>query len=266
MKYVYRSHDKASAAKRDKPATEDFPVLSFDFAFWYKKRTIDQNSLYWALLSILSFEVYGEFHHEEEIHEEILAIYSPRVEGPLTRRQVPKRSKELTTVEFSRIIEGVFKELAEHGVSIESGARIAEYWRGWQTWRGEQEADPLVEDYKNEGEYKDRIPYCEACLKYIGDAGGGSIAHIVSRGAGGSSDTQNLLHLCDADHVLLQHQNGWEAFLAKYPHLSWKVDKARETEAPAPEREVALGVEPPQPTDRPGDREESVDAIELELF
>ena len=240
--YMGRAKKKAIILKRDIPILDDMPILSFNFAYWYRKRTLDQNALYWALLTILSFEVYGEYNHEDELHEEILAIYSPRIEGALTRRPVPKRSKELTTVEFSRLVEGVFKELAEHGVSVESGSRIIGHWREWQEWRGRQEKDPLADDYKGEKEYKERIPYCEACLKYIGDAGGGSIAHIVSRGAGGSSETDNLLHLCDTDHVLFQHAHGWEAFLEKYPHLRWKVETARGDRSPEGEESVPVPV------------------------
>lgn len=221
---------------------KELPILTFNFAFWYKRRTIDQNSLYWALLTILAFEVFGEFHHEEEIHEEILMLYSPRVDGPLTKKPVPKRSKELTTVEFSRLIEGLFKELAEHGVSLESSARIVDYWREWNVWRGGQPDDPLSGSYKNADEYRERIPYCEACLKYLGADEPGSIAHILSRGAGGADDDWNLFHFCDSCHTgintpdsmkgfgkaVVQHQYGWEVFLEKYPHLKRKWERAHE--------------------------------------
>jgi hypothetical protein len=241
VKYLFRAAEKAKKENRQ-VAMEDMPILNFNFAFWYKKRTIDQNKLYWSLLTILSFEVYGEFHHEEELHEEILAIYSPRVTGALTRTSVPKRSKDLNTIEFSRIIEGVFKELAEHGVSIESGARIIDYWREWYTWRGTIGGDPLSGSYKNVDDYRERIPYCEACLRHLGPDNPGSIAHIVSKGAGGSLEDWNIFHFCDTCHTGLnpeselldfdgttsQHQHGWEAFLTKYPHLRWKWEKAHE--------------------------------------
>lgn len=241
MKYLFRAGDKAKKAGR-KVALEDFPILTFNFAFWYKHRNLDQNALYWALLTILSYEVYGEFHHEEEIHEEILAIYSPRVTGALTKVSVPKRSKDLNTVEFSYLIEGVFKELADHGVSLDSGARIIGYWREWYTWRGTIGGDPLSGTYKNIEDYRERIPYCEACLKHLGPGNPGSIAHIISRGAGGSLEDWNIFHFCDTCHTGLnpeagmlgfdkttsQHQHGWDAFLEKHPHLRWKFERAHE--------------------------------------
>jgi hypothetical protein len=241
MKYLFRAWDKAKKQKRE-VAIEDYPMLEFNFAFWYKKRTLDQNALYWALVTILGFEVFGEFHHEDEIHEEILVIYSPRVKGMLTKTSVPKRSKYLNTIEFSHLIEGVFKELAEHGVSLDSGAKIIGYWREWYTWRGTVGGDPLAGSYKNIEDYKERIPYCEACLTHLGTTAPGSIAHIVSKGAGGVLEDWNVFHLCDTCHTGLnpevgmldfdkttsQHQHGWDAFLEKYPHLRWKYEKAYE--------------------------------------
>jgi hypothetical protein len=43
-------------------------------------------------------------------------------------------------------------------------------------------------------------------------------AHIRSRGAGGPDEEFNLLPLCFKDHRL-QHDRGWKAFIAKYPHV-----------------------------------------------
>lgn len=240
QKYYWKAQEKAKKAGH-KPQDSDYPILDFNFAYWFKKRTLDQNALYWSLLAILGYEVFGEFHHEEEIHEEILAIYSPRVEGPITKRQVPKRSRFLNTVEFSRLIEGVFKELAEHGVGIENSDQIGQYWREWMTWRGTV-GDPLSGSYKDIQEYRERVPYCEACLKYLGPDNPGSIAHIVSRGAGGTLDDWNIFHFCDSCHTGLltgtdddsfdkatvQHMHGWAAFLEKYPHIRWKWEKAHE--------------------------------------
>ncbi len=249
-KYLAKASDKAIKEKRDRK-TDDLPILTFNFAFWYKKRTLDQNALYWALLNILAYEIYGEFHHEEEIHEEILAIYSPRVEGVITKRPVPKRSKALNTFEFSRLIEGVFKELAEHGVEMDSAGKIIQYWREWNTWRGTV-GDPLHGSYKDMAEYRERVPYCEACLKYLGPENPGSIAHILSKGAGGTLDDWNVFHLCDACHTGLgldsqlqfdkpavQHMHGWGEFLAKNPHLLWKWDKAHKMAGASPVLETS---------------------------
>lgn len=262
----YFAKAKNKAVRLDRPQTnDDLPILNFNFAFWYKKRTLDQNALYWALLSILSYEVFGEFFHEEEIHEEILGIYSPRIQSALTKRLIPKRSKYLTTVEFSSLIEGVFKELAVHGVSVDVAEKIHLYWREWYTWRGTTGGDPLAGSYKNVMEYKERIPYCEACLKYLGHDNPGSIAHIVAKAQGGSLDDWNIFHLCDTCHTGLnpesemldfdrtvsQHQHGWEAFLEKYPHLRWKYEEAQRLHAEVKYPATALPAPEPEGEDEP---------------
>jgi len=253
-RYFGKAQSKADAENRPrKPG--DLPVLTFNMAFWYRKRSLDQNALYWAIMTILGFEVFGEFGHEEELHEEILAIYAPRVDGPLTKRPVPKRSKHLNTVEFSRLIEGVFKELAEHGVE-ETGSQIIGLYRDWQTLR--EKEDPLEGSYKDAEEYRERVPYCEACLKYLGGEERGSMAHIVSRGAGGPDADWNYLHLCDEDHVLVQHSQGWEAFLERYPHLRWKWEKAH-GEHPQEESPSTVPVSEADPVDIPASRDGSSD-------
>jgi hypothetical protein len=260
-RYFGKAQGKADAENRPR-RVGDLPVLTFNMAFWYRKRSLDQNALYWAIMTILGFEVFQEFGHEEELHEEILAIYAPRVDGPLTKRPVPKRSKHLNTVEFSRLIEGVFKELAEHGVE-ETGSQIIGFYHDWNALR--EKEDPLEGSYRDAEEYRERIPYCEACLKYLGGEDRGSIAHIISRGAGGPDADWNYLHLCDTCHTGIssdgdtaQHMHGWDAFLTTYPHLRWKWEKAN-GEHSQKEGAGTVPVSPPDSVSVPVLRHESSD-------
>jgi hypothetical protein len=235
-KYRTRAAFKAKGAEVGR---EHMPPLTFSFAFWYKHRTLDQNALYHALLTILAYEAYGEFGHETELHEEILNLYAVRMDSKLRPGTAPKRSSDMTTVEFSRLVEGVFHELATLGVDMDAGDKIRQYWQEWHLWRGKQKEDPLCGDYKSVNDYRNRVCFCEACLKYLGNDERGSIAHIVSRGAGGPDYDWNLFRLCDTCHTGLgtadgdrfdeaqaQHKVGWDAFLVKYPHLKWKYQKA----------------------------------------
>ena len=70
---------------------------------------------------------------------------------------------------------------------------------------------------------------CEACNAYIQtDDKGRRTAkhHIVSRGAGGTNNPENLMSLCVKCHRAY-HQIGRLTFTLKYPHLKEKVLVAR---------------------------------------
>lgn len=62
---------------------------------------------------------------------------------------------------------------------------------------------------------------CEVC------GGPAEAHHIVSRGAGGTNDSWNILWLCRKCHRFW-HDVGWVRFLAWYPKLEAKVRTARE--------------------------------------
>ena len=143
-----------------------------------------------------------------------------------------KRTSELNTVEMAQVIGGAFFELASMGVDITTG-NIANYWIEWYNWRGKQGSDPFTDIGKSIDQYKKEVPFCEACTKglisrdeYGRDMYAGQMAHIVSRGAGGSDELWNLMHLCTDCHIHLQHQKGWGALTNKYPHIAWRVARA----------------------------------------
>lgn len=223
---------KAKEAKKDK-------AYKFRLTIEYatKKRTLSQNKLYWALVTILSFEAYGSFGHEEETHEELLRLYAPRVDGALTGMQQPKRSRHMDTVEFSQLVERVFMELSSRGVEMEGAESIGSYWSEWQSWRAKQGIDPLSETYRDIEDYKRKVPFCEACMTYlwITDQTGtdiyvGHMAHIVSKGAGGRDDMVNRVGLCGDCHIRMQHQKGWWALIDQFPHIRWRIEKAFEAQ------------------------------------
>jgi len=186
-------------------------------------------------MSIFSWEIYQQHGWEEELHEELLKLYAPKITSKLSGKLVPKRSRKMDTKEFALLIEGLFCELSSLGVDIDASSKIANYWREWQIWRGTQGVDPLSDTYQDIEDYKFKVPFCEACQHtvYATAEGGmkqyvGNMAHIVSKGAGGSDELWNRMQLCVDDHLGLQHQKGWTEFIVTYPHLKWKVEKAFE--------------------------------------
>ena len=196
-------------------------------------RSDGQNRLYWALLRILSYEMKGSHGYEDQIHEELLAMYSPRIPSILGEADKPKRSKDMDTWEFSTyLMTNVFRHLAELGAQVDRPEDIRAYWMDFYEWRGQQGRDPVQIGDLNE--YRVAVPYCEACLVgtwSVGEKGddidSGHLAHIVSRGAGGKDETWNIFHLC-AEHHAEQHQVGWLRFVEDFPHLGWRVNQAME--------------------------------------
>lgn len=201
---------------------------------FYKKRTLGQNALHRSLMGIYSQEQEGTKAYADEYHEGILLRYAEDVVDRLTGSTRKMRSHEMNTVQLSKIIEADFRELAMIGLSLESAENIRHYWVEWYNWRGSQKVDPLSDTYADIENYRKTVCYCEACLQGligVGDEGQdiyiGHMAHIVPKGSGGSNDLWNRLHLCPA-HYVLQHKQGWLELIGLYPHLAWKIERARE--------------------------------------
>lgn len=196
-----------------------------------KPRSLAQNALYWALINVLAMEVYHEAGWEEVIHEEMLNMYSPKIKSKLHGTEIPKRSKELDTAEFTRLIEGVFYEINENGVDLTEPADLDHYWKEYAKIRFSGGKDNGFRKGESIDDYRRRVNYCEACRKYLrsGSFGyDGNIAHIVSRGSGGADETWNVFHLCSEHHLFVQHQKGWNEFLSRFPHLKQKYEIAIE--------------------------------------
>ncbi|MCK5217845.1 MAG: hypothetical protein KAJ93_08650 [Methanosarcinales archaeon] len=206
-------------------------LLDIEVKIRGKARTLPQNALYWALVTILALEVYMENGWEDVIHEEMLEIYAPKIVSKLHKTSVPKRSKDMDTTEFTRLIEGVLHELSEHGVSITDPSDMDQYWKNYAKIRFSGGKDHGYREGESLPDYAKRVNYCEACRKYLrpGSFGyDGNLAHIVSRGTGGEDATWNIIHLCAKHHLSVQHQKGWEYFLKQFPHLQGKYDLAHE--------------------------------------
>lgn len=241
---------KYFADQKDVRDKENRPLYTqVQFEHSRRARTVKQNSLYRALLSVLAFEVYGEHGYEDELHEEILWLYGIHEKSRLTGKEVARRSHKMSAEEFSHLIEGVFRELAVHGVGMESGAKIREYWKDWAYWRFSRkgEEDPLMGSYHDYADYMTRIPYCEACFKYLPAEErvkvGARPAHILGAAAWPeyALESWNWLHLCTEHHAGVQHQQGWEEFKEQFPHLVPRIEYA-ESRAGKAKKESREGV------------------------
>lgn len=199
-----------------------------------RRRSLDQNALWWALLTIEAMETDGTPAAKDRLHEDHIAEWAPakldehgrvlmvrpRLLDGTRGDPVPvqRRTSEMTTAEMAQMVERLFGRLAEIGVGLENAQAIRSYWIEWTDWRARAKRDPIT--YENIGDFRRRQPWCSACVLRQGE----HIAHIVSRGAGGSDEPSNLLHLCSRCHRE-QHEQGWDRFLATYPHLRRQVEE-----------------------------------------
>ena len=170
------------------------------------------------------------------MHEALKELYVEKVEHlvyhPVRKREggwilkpsrvlAPKHLHDLDRREFSFFLEQVVMNVLES----DNAHKVYYEWQQWKFWQGMQEK-PL--EYDSHDDYKNRTLACEACGAHLGPANetGGSLGHIKSRGAGGQDAPSNWLYMCDPDHALWDNGQGRESFLAKYPYLKPKIEKA----------------------------------------
>lgn len=220
--------------EREAKRGKEYPIEA-ELEIHYQQRTMAQNRLLRSLERIMAFEQDGTEDTYDEYHEGLIEKYCPKSDNPnpITGRLRRKRTSELNTVEMAQVIGGAFYELATMGVEL-SSSNIVNYWIEWFNWRGKQGADPFTSKARTLDEYRHDVPVCEACLKglvstdeYGKDHYAGQLAHMVSKGSGGSDEVWNLIHLCTECHLFLQHQQGWAKLIGRYPHISWRVAQAR---------------------------------------
>ena len=224
------------------------PTIEMTMEFWFKKRTLSQNNLLHALCAILSQELSGHNLDADDIYYDLIATYGAWRKGAFHEEMIPKRGSEMNTKEFARVIQGAFDELASLGVTMDNSADVKNYWQKFTEFKHEIEAeDQEVTDIEDPAlpppddpitAYRKGTTICEASGKFIGVYGEdtyiGQVAHIKSKGAGGTDEAANFLHLHPDVHVPEQHQHGWGEFLVEYSHLRFKVEKALGYHVPPP--------------------------------
>ena len=222
----------------------------------YKKRSLDQNKLMFALYAVLANEFNGDHIGEHaltpvQLYEQDLINFGLRMELKVPEQNVnivkslyriveeekPLKdgmiylkviitSSHFNTKQMTQWIEMLFNRLAEMGLTFENSAKIKDYWDKWQN-RKNKEKIKIDNDKNTIQEYKNSHINCEACSRFIGgDMELGNLAHIKSVGSGGKNKATNFLHLCGNCHIEIQHQKGWTFFCSKYPHLKNKIENA----------------------------------------
>lgn len=239
--------------------------LDINIEYHYKKRTIDQNNLLWALYEIESNEMNAGMSGDikqnistTELYENDLLTYAPRIiiktsanelsflksqyriekenqikdeKGNIKYYEITAilSTSHFTTIQMAKWIDRIFNRMAFNGITCTNPSEIHDYWIKWRQSLSDEKIilhdEVLIGD-----EYKSLNPTCEATGIFIGN-GTGHLCHIQARGMGGDiigdkDYSSNWLHLCQEAHIQTQHQKGWIHFLKLYPHLKYKVETA----------------------------------------
>jgi hypothetical protein len=235
---------------------QELKDLDFTIEYHYRKRTLDQNNLMWALYTIEANEMNAGINLKnktvtpDELYNNDLLDYGKKMKIQIKPEYINMIKSEyrvideiekdgfiiitvilttskLNTKQMANWIDRIFIRMACNGVTVTNPAEIYDYWVKWKQSLNDNKII-LHDDILTDEQYKALNPICEACGKYIGESG--HLAHIKSRGSGGKDHILNYLYLCRKCHIETQHEKGWQYFLKIYTHLKYKVEMALKKE------------------------------------
>jgi hypothetical protein len=201
-----------------------------------REKTFKQLGSIFVLVEAIFESQNGRKPTEEEKYDlylDLLEEYADRVPSSLSPTKTRAvHLSESNTVSAAHFIDGLMYHLCTVcDLERDLQATVSQVLWAWISWRGTLKEDPL--DYGDEemttlvseAEWREKHPFSEAS----GEGGDIARAHIVSRGADVADieKSWNWIALTPSEHSL-QHTVGWDAFLAKYPHLRGRVERARE--------------------------------------
>lgn len=188
------------------------------------RKTAKQNATAWKCVELIFRSMEGRNPSEgerRETYEDLLEAYADRVPSRVRPRETrPVHLSRMTEAQASRFVDALLCHLAEEcGLAVDVQADARGVMFEWEMSRGGG-ADWL--DGARASEW--RPVYSEAS----GVCGGVDKHHILPRGAFPqfADCGWNVMALTRQEHEYF-HAVGAERFLARYPHLRSRVEKAR---------------------------------------
>src|SRR4030042_2945507 len=163
---------------------EELKDIDVTIEIHYKKRTLDQNSLLWALYSIESNEINAgmkgtksQMCSSQELYENDLVAYAPRIKMQVKNDYYDVIRSEyriedakdynndtkvitciLTTSKFNtkqmaEWIDRIFNRMAQNGVTVTNPAEIHDYWLKWKMMLNDEKI-VLHDDILTEDQYR----------------------------------------------------------------------------------------------------------------
>lgn len=199
---------------------------------WRERRSLNQNAIFHSILRQIARRTRVDLELVKQgVKLSAMDEYEyPEVETATSRgvKRGPLPSHLADTKQMSILIRCAFVEAAYNRVPVREQRITYEEWMDKKNGL----EDPLENYYRSEDHYREMHPECEACGEWVGaapDQDGqwlGQLAHIISKGAGGTDDFANRTRLCTRCHLMVMHQHGWERLIEEYPVITRKVRKA----------------------------------------
>ena len=206
-------------------------------------RSLDQNNTYYGILYFMFWAQNGRKPTSGETdlyNDALMEMYAPEIveENPLKPGEfikTKKRQSKMTTVEFSRLIDGALTWLAEMDipefVHMYIGTDMEKLWKHWYLWRNSNDdiLSKLEPDDMTYEEYKKIHPVCELTNQGGTDSDPVVRMHLVANLQSSELYDQpwSYIRAKQSIHVR-QHNEGWKTILKEFPHLKIKYDRAQE--------------------------------------
>lgn len=196
-------------------------------------KTYDQVKTVFALCSLLYQVNYGKKPNDEQrrqMYESLLwdfADKEPDIRHP--ERLVPIHLSRMSVTQASRFINDIFNLIIENcDLDDIQMTQVKELFETFKEHSSHGRYNPC--DFNKDGQLYTVEEWCKVNNVSMASGVGGDleIAHIISKGA--REDLRdcvwNFLRLTHEEHIGIQHQKGWQAFLEMFPHLKPRVKKA----------------------------------------
>lgn len=137
-----------------------------DFSIRTKARTLRQNNLLWALITIIVNEhnqgrdVGGDLVDKDDIYQALLEEYAPirttDIGGKHIRHHVG--TSKLSTRQMAEFIDCVFGEIQSMDIQVTDPSEIKRYWEDWRSYLRKQNIELQRRDAdRNQGQLFDTV-------------------------------------------------------------------------------------------------------------
>lgn len=228
------------ATKADKQVMQMFceeskgEYVTMDVVTSRKNKSWEQVKAVWALIELIYEVTYGVRPTSKQaanLYMSLILLYADRVPDLLhPGEKIPVTLSQMDKEQAVRFIQCLINHLAGlEKLSDIQASSLDEIFKTFEEMKGGLEKDPVdidengnwltVEEWRKRNNHSFASGRTQAL----------EVAHIVTRGSSPQNieSVWNLMLLTHEEHIDIQHGKGWDEFLAIYPHLKPRVNRAR---------------------------------------
>lgn len=245
--YIIRPATRADESLLSAYAVESSnKFMNIEFKSMRGSGSYEQKRTAWALITYIFIAKEGRKPTETErnqLYEELIREYSDKRTSWLhPGKETYITMSEMSKAQLTRFIQTLIQVLNEYAQNSllrpEDIINISELFQEFQSYVSLQETDPT--DFRPNGEYlsleeyRATHRYSYASGRACGEDGSPlEMAHIVSKGSDPLFENccWNVMMLTHEEHQDIMHAHGmhdggWNALIARYPHIRGRVERA----------------------------------------